>query len=201
MSEPTPKKLAEARMARYRADRMGRRHMKLLGYPMRRILFAVVSIEVFLAAGPVRAQSADVTPRAISAQMDEWSALRHHHHHHYSRNHVSHHQTGHSFAWLFTNPARASAQGSCGGNRVVATWYQSGRRTASGAAFNPAGLTAAHRSLPFGSRVTVTNPRNGQSVTVTINDRGPFTRGVTLDLARGAARAIGMSGTQAVCMS
>ncbi|HVG51788.1 MAG TPA: septal ring lytic transglycosylase RlpA family protein [Xanthobacteraceae bacterium] len=91
--------------------------------------------------------------------------------------------------------------GSCFGNRVTATWYQSGSRTASGAAFNPNGLTAAHRTLPFGSRVTVTNPRNGQSVTVTINDRGPFTRGVSLDLARGAARAIGMIGTQQICMS
>jgi rare lipoprotein A len=55
--------------------------------------------------------------------------------------------------------------------------------------------------LPFGSRVTVTNPRNGQSITVTINDRGPFNRGITLDLARGAARAIGMNGTQQVCVS
>ena len=84
---------------------------------------------------------------------------------------------------------------------MVATWYQSGRRTASGATFNPNGHTAAHRSLPFGSRVTVTNPRNGQSVTVTVNDRGPFTRGISLDLARGAARSIGMTGTQQVCMS
>jgi rare lipoprotein A len=48
--------------------------------------------------------------------------------------------------------------------------------------------------------VTVTNPRAGKSVTVVINDRGPFTRGVTLDLARGAARAIGMNQTQWVCM-
>jgi rare lipoprotein A len=67
-------------------------------------------------------------------------------------------------------------------------------------AFNPSGYTAAHRTLPFGSRVTVTNPRNGKSVTVVINDRGPFTRGVTLDLARGAANAIDMRQTQWVCM-
>ena len=84
---------------------------------------------------------------------------------------------------------------------MVATWYASGRRTASGQTFNPGSHTAAHRTLPFGSRVTVTNPRNGQSVTVVINDRGPFTRGVTLDLARGAAHAIGMHGTQWVCVS
>jgi rare lipoprotein A (peptidoglycan hydrolase) len=76
----------------------------------------------------------------------------------------------------------------------------SGRRTASGQTFDPGGHTAAHRTLPFGSRVTVTNPQNGRSVTVVINDRGPFTRGVTLDLTRSAARAIGMYRTQWVCM-
>jgi rare lipoprotein A len=75
-----------------------------------------------------------------------------------------------------------------------------GHRTASGQVFNAAGLTAAHRSLPFGSKVTVLNPQNGKSVVVEINDRGPFTSGVTIDLARGAANAIGMRGTQWVCM-
>jgi rare lipoprotein A len=90
--------------------------------------------------------------------------------------------------------------GSCAGQHVVATYYVAGRRTANGQAFNPGGLTAAHRTLPFGSQVTVTNPQTGASVSVVINDRGPFTRGVTLDLSRGAARAIGMRGTQWVCM-
>jgi rare lipoprotein A len=101
------------------------------------------------------------------------------------------------FAWFF---AHSRPEGSCAGQHAVATWYATGRRTASGQAFNPSGYTAAHRTLPFGSRVTVTNPRNGKSVTVVINDRGPFTRGVTLDLARGAAQAIGMHQTQWVCM-
>ena len=102
------------------------------------------------------------------------------------------------FAWFF---AHSRPQGSCAGQHVVATYYTSGRRTASGQAFNSSGYTAAHRTLPFGSQVTVTNPCSGRSVTVVINDRGPFTRGVTLDLARGAAHAIGMHGTQWVCMS
>jgi rare lipoprotein A len=102
------------------------------------------------------------------------------------------------FAWFFSH---SRPHGSCMGQQVVATYYSSGRRTASGAVFNSAGYTAAHRSLPFGSQVTVTNPSNGRSVTVVINDRGPFTRGVTIDLARGAAHAIGMNGTQWVCMS
>jgi len=102
-----------------------------------------------------------------------------------------------SFSWFFEH---SRPEGSCAGQFVVATWYASGRRTASGQAFNPDGYTAAHRTLPFGTRVTVINPRTGKSVTVVVNDRGPFTRGVTLDLARGAARAIGMSQTQWVCM-
>jgi peptidoglycan lytic transglycosylase len=104
---------------------------------------------------------------------------------------------GKGFAWFF---AHSSPHGTCSGKNVVASYYSSGRRTASGQAFNPAGHTAAHRTLPFGSQVTVVNPANGRSVTVIINDRGPFTRGVALDLARGAARAIGMYQTQWVCI-
>ena len=101
------------------------------------------------------------------------------------------------FAWFF---AHSKSVGSCPGQHVVATFYVTGRRTASGQRFDPGGYTAAHRTLPFGSQVTVMNPQNGNSVTVVINDRGPFSRGVTLDLSRGAARAIGMHGTQWVCM-
>jgi len=101
------------------------------------------------------------------------------------------------FDWFF---AHSKPRGTCSGQYVVATYYVSGRRTASGQAFDASGYTAAHRTLPFGSRVTVTNPENGKSVTVVINDRGPFTRGVTLDLTGGAARAIGISRTQWVCM-
>jgi rare lipoprotein A len=101
------------------------------------------------------------------------------------------------FAWFF---AHSRPSGNCSGQHVVATFYSSGRRTASGQMFDSSGYTAAHRTLPFGSRVTVMNPETGKSATVVINDRGPFTRGVTLDLARGAARAIGMNRTQWVCM-
>jgi rare lipoprotein A len=88
-------------------------------------------------------------------------------------------------------------------SRVTATWYGNelrGHRTASGAIFNPDGLTAAHRSLPFGTCLVVGNPRTGKSVRVTVNDRGPFTAGLTLDLSHGAARAIGMKSTQDVTM-
>jgi rare lipoprotein A len=81
-----------------------------------------------------------------------------------------------------------------GGSSGVASYYWQGQQTASGARFNPNGLTAAHRSLPFGTRVLVTNQSNGRSVTVTINDRGPFIKGRIIDLSRGAAQAIGMTG-------
>jgi rare lipoprotein A len=67
-----------------------------------------------------------------------------------------------------------------------------GRRTASGERFDMSGMTAAHRTLPFGSLVRVTNPNNGRAVTVRINDRGPFTRGRTIDVSRAAAESLGM---------
>jgi len=67
-----------------------------------------------------------------------------------------------------------------------------GQRTASGERFSNADFTAAHRTLPFGSRVRVTNPRSGASVVVRINDRGPFTHGRTIDLSRAAAQQVGI---------
>jgi rare lipoprotein A len=76
-----------------------------------------------------------------------------------------------------------------------ATWYQSGRRTANGEAFNPGGLTAAHRTLPFGTRLRVVNETTGRSVVVRVNDRGPFVKRHIIDLARGAAQQLGMVGS------
>jgi rare lipoprotein A len=79
----------------------------------------------------------------------------------------------------------------------IASFYGydgSGSKTASGERFHPEGMTAAHRSLPFGTRVRVTNTRNGRSVVVRITDRGPFIRGRVLDLSFGAARILGMIG-------
>ena len=86
---------------------------------------------------------------------------------------------------------------------VTATWYGNelrGHRTANGEIFNPNGRTAAHRSLPFGTCLLVGNPRTGKKVKVRVNDRGPFTKGISLDLSAGAARAIGMRSTQKVTM-
>lgn len=76
-----------------------------------------------------------------------------------------------------------------------ASYYWEGHKTANGERFHPGGMTAAHRTLPFGTRVRVTNLHNGRSVVVRINDRGPFVRGRTIDLSRGAATVIGMLGS------
>jgi rare lipoprotein A len=78
----------------------------------------------------------------------------------------------------------------------MASYYgsESGSQTASGQRFNPSAMTAAHRTLPFGTKVRVTNKNNGRSVVVTINDRGPFIRGRIIDLSTAAAGVIGMKG-------
>ncbi len=71
--------------------------------------------------------------------------------------------------------------GSCG-----ASYYSEGQLTASGEPFDPSAMTAAHKTLPFDTRVRVTNPATGTSVTVRINDRGPFVEGRCIDLSRAA---------------
>lgn len=75
----------------------------------------------------------------------------------------------------------------------MASWYGSkfhGRTTASGERYNMNALTAAHKSLPFGTKVKVTNQKNGKSVVVTINDRGPFVKGRAIDLSKAAHKKI-----------
>jgi rare lipoprotein A len=90
-----------------------------------------------------------------------------------------------------------------GVQRGAASWYGPGfhgRRTASGESFNSNAMTAAHRTLPFGTRVRVVNERTGRSVVVRINDRGPFHSGRIIDLAAAPARALGMGGTTYVSL-
>lgn len=91
---------------------------------------------------------------------------------------------GHKVA---ARPAGSSQNG-------VASYYWQGQRLATGGWFQPDGISAAHRTLPFGTRVRVTHLRNGRSVDVRINDRGPYIAGRIIDLSRGAARIIGMTG-------
>jgi len=96
----------------------------------------------------------------------------------------------------------ASAAFACPSPTTVRASYYgpgfNGRRTASGRIFRQGELTAAHRSLRFGTKVRVTNLRNGRDVVVTITDRGPYVRGRSLDLSVSAARAIGATGSGVV---
>lgn len=94
-----------------------------------------------------------------------------------------------SAALAASNPAAADT------STGVASFYWQGRSTASGERFNPSAMTAAHRSLPFGTKVRVTNLRNGRSVVVRINDRGPFVRGRVIDVSRAAAGELGFTGS------
>jgi rare lipoprotein A len=94
--------------------------------------------------------------------------------------------------------------GNCAGQEVLASSYSSGKRTASGERFYANGNTAAARTWPIGTSLTVTNPKNGRSIVVRVNDTGPwgiaYRMGARLDLARGAAQRIGMHGSQYVCV-
>ncbi|MBX3022181.1 MAG: septal ring lytic transglycosylase RlpA family protein [Bdellovibrionales bacterium] len=97
----------------------------------------------------------------------------------------------------------SKAQGRCRNMSGKASWYGGKfhqRKTASGERFNMAALTAAHRTLPFGTTVRVTNKANGRSVNVRINDRGPFHGGRVIDLSAAAARSIGMGGVGLVSL-
>lgn len=76
-----------------------------------------------------------------------------------------------------------------------ASWYQCCARTANGERYNPDGLTAAHRTLPFGTKLLVEHVGSGKKVLVTVNDRGPFIKGRVIDLSRGAAKKLGMIGS------
>jgi len=79
----------------------------------------------------------------------------------------------------------------------VASWYSKGKRTADGNRFNPDGLSVAHRTLPFGTMLRLTNPENGSTIDAVVDDRGPFVRGKEIDVSRGGAKALGFfhSGT------
>lgn len=98
----------------------------------------------------------------------------------------------------FTGVAEAKDRNSGKVMAGPASWYGPGfhgRKTANGERFNMNELTAAHRSLPFGTKVRVTNQKNGKSVVVRINDRGPYAGGRVIDLSRSAAQALSMVGS------
>jgi rare lipoprotein A len=119
----------------------------------------------------------------LAGGISEASAKSHRHHHRHA-----HHAA--SSSWRDANASVGGGHSFSG----MASFYgnESGSKTASGARFNQNAMTAAHRSLPFGTKLRVTH--GGRSVVVTINDRGPFIRGRVLDLSTGAARAVGLTG-------
>lgn len=84
---------------------------------------------------------------------------------------------------------------------VASVYGYDGQKTANGERANPSKLTAAHRTLPFGTMVKVTNKKNGRTVQVRINDRGPFIRGRVIDLTPAAAHELGFSGLAPVTLS
>ena len=84
---------------------------------------------------------------------------------------------------------------------IASVYAYSGEKTANGERAKPSGFTAAHRTLPFGTRGRVTNKNNGRSVTVRINDRGPFVRGRVIDLTPAAAHALGFNGLAPVTLT
>jgi rare lipoprotein A len=99
-----------------------------------------------------------------------------------------------------THLDRAASAGRSFSDAGIASVY-SGGRTASGEQMDAGAMTAAHRTLPFGTHVTVVNNTNGRAVEVRINDRGPFVRGRVIDLSPAAAHAIGISGLAPVSLS
>jgi len=123
------------------------------------------------------------------------SGYHHHHRHHHHSHHAANTSNGSTASsWLNANAAITPSSGSGRSFSGMASYYgnESGNRTASGQRMNANAMTAAHRSLPFGTKLRVTH--GGRSVVVTINDRGPFIRGRVLDLSTGAARVIGLTG-------
>ncbi|MDB5502228.1 MAG: hypothetical protein JWR89_2130 [Tardiphaga sp.] len=140
----------------------------------------------------------------IGGTASEASAKSRHHHHRHHGHHHGHHaskasplEANASIPSLFESAVQAPVRALASAGRSfsgMASYYgsESGSRTASGQRFNQGAMTAAHRSLPFGTKLRVTH--GSRSVVVTINDRGPFIRGRVLDLSKGAASVIGLTG-------
>jgi rare lipoprotein A len=130
----------------------------------------------------------------LAGSVTEASARSRHHHRHHHHHHRGHHAAAQGSSWMNANASLGHSAHSGRTFSGIASYYgnESGSRTASGQRFNQNAMTAAHRSLPFGTKLKVTH--GNRSVVVTINDRGPFVRGRVLDLSTGAARAIGLTG-------
>lgn len=111
-----------------------------------------------------------------------------------SRSYGSRKKSRRSYAYRGSRSSGSAEAYTGGGSTGIASFYWQPQRVASGGWFNPNAMTAAHKTLPFGTRVRVTHLGNGRSVVVTINDRGPYIAGRIIDLSKAAAGVIGMQG-------
>jgi rare lipoprotein A len=129
----------------------------------------------------------------VGGSVTEASARSHRHHGQHHHHASSSPRAASNGSWRDANAAIVPSTGTGQTFSGMASFYgnESGSKTASGQRFNENALTAAHRTLPFGTRLRVTH--GGHSVVVTINDRGPFVRGRVLDLSTAAARAVGLT--------
>lgn len=130
----------------------------------------------------------------VGAAATEASAKsRHHRHHHHHRHHAQT-DTNATSDWRNANASMTPTSGTGRSFSGMASFYgnESGSKTASGQRFNQNAMTAAHRSLPFGTKLRVTDTSSGRFVTVRVNDRGPFVRGRVVDVSPSAAEALGM---------
>lgn len=179
------------------------------------IAASAVALALILGNTPVRAEYTPLTHGVFAAHTDravaennyrsapsassERRSTRTHRSAAAAPRHASRHPAPRRMAYVsrprpVQRPVRSAHVARGGGQSGMASYYWQPQRLASGGVFNPRALTAAHRSLPFGTRVRVTNARTGRSVNVTINDRGPFVGGRIIDLSTAAAGAIGMRG-------
>ncbi len=144
-----------------------------------------------------------VVPSFAADQTDDFGAAyaRGGHGHLRHARHLERHHGGAQLTYYYSGgKLRLVNTDHNGGLDGVASVYHD-RITANGEHMNPNAMTAAHKSLPIGSIVTVHNKRNGRSVTVRINDRGPYVTGRVIDLSPGAARVIGMDGLAPVSLT
>jgi rare lipoprotein A len=144
-----------------------------------------------------------VVPSFAADQTDDFEGAyaRGSHAHLRHAGHLAHHRGGAQLTYYYSGGRlRLVNTDHNGGLDGVASVYHD-RITANGEHMNPYAMTAAHKSLPIGSVVTVHNKRNGRAVTVRINDRGPYVTGRVIDLSPGAARVIGMDGLAPVYLT
>ncbi len=147
------------------------------------------------------ADDGDDKPRYVKRKYKR-SAKRHKRHHRHARKHTQRRKVAHASRrtsrkaaapnWTKRSLSNAGPIGS--GQHGVASYYWQPQRVAAGGWFDPNAMTAAHKTLPFGTRVRVTHLGNGRSVDVKINDRGPYIAGRIIDLSKAAAGVIGMQG-------